>query len=859
MWDLQPPSVHNGTTTPAAHKLRARNIAHTGWINDIKLVQNSTAVVSASSDLSVKIWRPDSAGSGNQAVKIGEHNDYIKCVAYSRVDKTANWVASGALDRRLCLWDLNGAGKKLEIDVQGEEVPEKGSVYSLALGRNLIGCGGPEKTVRLYDTRSGSKVSKLMGHTAIIRSILIDDADDTILSASSDKTIKLWSVRGGRCMYTFTMHDESVWDLFSDDARLGIFYSSDRSGLIAKTDVRGGINNIDNSLSLAVAQEHVAVSRVVASNGQIWAATTRSSINAWSDVDTGADVQLPQVYRHHRQASLASNRSTPITSQSAATVQKKEINPQSVLKISNMATLTSHSTMESSKGDAPSRKGSVVDIDQADEEVVPVNKAPNDTMEGRTSLLKWKLLNDRRRVLTLDTAGDVMMWDLLECKPIKSFGKQHLEDIEAQVNTPEAVAPWCSFDISSGSLTVILDPFDCFDGEVYADELKLDEPVQFKEDQRISLGRWVLRYLFANLIDEEIKRDEAYRKQLNADIERKAAAAGTGAPMGLDLSGLNLSAGDASTPKATGDGAQLGFAIGVATPGGAGQNGTNDISATGIAPVEVPAKSEGEGENAATESTDKEKEKEKEQDKTKEKEKDNDKDKGKGRTSSEGGKSGFGKKFRMSFSSKKLGRSVASPAPDKSAAVEEKAIESESSSTNEKEIDDSFYGVIQKIRNDYDRQAADNPTKLVETGVLPSLASDTPVLKIPAGTTIMIQEETSGGSFTLYQGTVDKLGFDADIIEQKAPMWLGSLLLQNQIPNKEPAKISFVLHPMEGLPPVVTDGNNRLNASRMLRVRKILAYISERIEGPPGPDDIHDEPESVLELHCNSMVSVHRG
>jgi len=74
--------------------------------------------------------------------------------------------------------------------------------------------------------------------------------------------------------------------------------------------------------------------------------------------------------------------------------------------------------------------------------------------------------------------------DTSKCQPIKSFGKRHLEDVEPEVNKLEAVAPWCSIDISSGSLTVALEPFNCFDAETYADELVMDEPVEFREDQR---------------------------------------------------------------------------------------------------------------------------------------------------------------------------------------------------------------------------------------------------------------------------------------------------------------------------------------------------------------------------------------
>ena len=56
--------------------------------------------------------------------------------------------------------------------------------------------------------------------------------------------------------------------------------------------------------------------------------------------------------------------------------------------------------------------------------------------------------------------------------------------MEPEVNTREAVASWCSIDTSSGNLTVVLEPNNCFDAEMYADELTPEEPVEFREDQR---------------------------------------------------------------------------------------------------------------------------------------------------------------------------------------------------------------------------------------------------------------------------------------------------------------------------------------------------------------------------------------
>lgn len=334
-----------------------------------------------------------------------------------------NWVASGGLDRKICLWDLNGAGKTLDIDVKGEEIIEKGSVYALAVGRNIVASGGPEKMVKLHDPRTGVKISKLVGHLDNIRSILIDDAGDIILSASSDKTIKMWSVRGGRCMYTFTMHDESIWSLYSDHPSLGIFYSSDRSGLVAKTDIRGSTDDLDKGLSLAVAQEHCGVSKVVAARGHIWTATNRSSVNRWADVDTISDINLPEEFRRLRMASCTSA-AAPMTTDTQTTNQKT-VAPESILRISNtavfppLATISSPSTLDAggkTLHEAVARRGSEAIVGMAESEVKPIHQAPEDTIEGQFGLLKHRMLNDRRRVLTLDTAGDVLLWDLLEVR-----------------------------------------------------------------------------------------------------------------------------------------------------------------------------------------------------------------------------------------------------------------------------------------------------------------------------------------------------------------------------------------------------------------------------------------------------------
>lgn len=459
------------------------------------LAQHNTALVSASSDLTVRIWRP-SAGDLHTSSPhtIGQHADYVKCLATP--SPHADWVASGGLDRKICLWDLSGAGKKLEIEVGDEEkTSEKGSVYALSAGRNIIASGGPESILRLWDDRTGKRITKFMGHTDNIRDILINGEGNLVMTASSDQTVKVWSVTAGRCMHTLTMHNDSVWSLFSDDPRLDVFYSSDRSGLVVKTDVRGTMGEMDYGLSLAVAQETEGVSKVIACGDHIWTATSSSSINRWANVNTGDEDQLPEAYQRHRRASSTAYRPprdlSPLrkAKNGTSTSRSVEISPRNILRISHTATFPAQridpeaATLLSVN--SMRRSSQVIDPDVGT--VRPIYSLPEETIEGQHGLVKHKLLNDRRRVLTLDTAGDVLLWDLLQCVPVQTFGKRHLEDVEPEVNTMEAVAPWCSVDTRTGRLAVVLEEYNCFDAEMYADELISEEPIDFREDQRSML------------------------------------------------------------------------------------------------------------------------------------------------------------------------------------------------------------------------------------------------------------------------------------------------------------------------------------------------------------------------------------
>ena len=450
-WDVPPsasnvPASRDGHGAPPRERtaFRSQIQAHTHWVNDIVLAHYDRALVSASSDLTVKIWTPRAAttDAAQTAATIGRHDDYVKCVASP--GPGGDWVASGGLDHRIRLWDLSGAGERLSIahagggpgDDDEGRASAKGSVYALAARGGVLASGGPDGTLRVWDPRQGGRrVTALVGHTDTLRAVLVDAAGARVVSASSDQTLKVWSLVAGRCLHTLTMHADSVWGLHARDPNLAVFYSCDRAGVVAKTDTRGHVG-MDAGVSLALAQETAGVHKVVKAGDALWAATASSSINAWLDVDTEADLEEPSSLREERLSSLASRPSVipgygdPERSPSVASTGKKKIPLRSLLPITSpVATKQRDWDALTAYSSADGRKMSEVDVEPEEEEeesMAPYHALPEETIEGHNGLIKHVMLNDRKRALTLDTAGEVVLWDLLKVRSLLSHTRQEL-------------------------------------------------------------------------------------------------------------------------------------------------------------------------------------------------------------------------------------------------------------------------------------------------------------------------------------------------------------------------------------------------------------------------------------------------
>lgn len=165
-----------------------------------------------------------------------------------------------------------------------------------------------------------------------------------------------------------------------------------------------------------------------------------------------------------------------------------------------------------------------------------------------------------------------------------------------------------------------------------------------------------------------------------------------------------------------------------------------------------------------------------------------------------------------SFGNRKLGRSASTDMTNKPpATVDENHVDGQAAIPEHDPLDDTLAGVIKKLRASYDMVMPPMNGESLRSGITPSLPNETPVLKPPGNTTIIVQEDRpdSGGVADLYRGTVATVGEDADLLEKVAPAWLGDLVLLNRIPLKDPVKVSFVLLPYSDRLPALPSETGR--------------------------------------------------
>lgn len=89
------------------------------------------------------------------------------------------------------------------------------AVWAVALtqdGQTLVSASA-DKTIKVWNLETGKVKATLTGHTDTVRAIALASNDQTLISASGDKTIKIWDMQTFKLKRTLTSSDAPVWSI----------------------------------------------------------------------------------------------------------------------------------------------------------------------------------------------------------------------------------------------------------------------------------------------------------------------------------------------------------------------------------------------------------------------------------------------------------------------------------------------------------------------------------------------------------------------------------------------------------------------------------------------------------------------
>jgi WD40 repeat protein len=208
------------------------------------------------------------------------HADWVNSVAYS---PDGQWIVSTSNDRTVRVW--NAKTGEQELVLSGHTASANSASFSPDGQR--IASAGDDRTVRLWDVGTGTEIGLLEGHTGPVYSVVFGPDGKTVLSGSEDKTARLWDAETRDERVLFVGHTSGVNSVaFSPDGKMIVTAGQDRTARLwyaetgeQKTILNGHADFVTSASYSPVAQQVVTTSGD--GTTRLWNANTGEPIHVF--------------------------------------------------------------------------------------------------------------------------------------------------------------------------------------------------------------------------------------------------------------------------------------------------------------------------------------------------------------------------------------------------------------------------------------------------------------------------------------------------------------------------------------------------------------------------------------------------